>query len=221
MRLAGVTFQGKPWTVHGRRMYAYDPVSHKMIMTRPIRLTTGYDPEGLRIFPTRLVAEYQGSRDALVSPPSSTVKDATWTYDPTTGQWELLGEAPIGVDTLVSTREGVMGVNINWPTRLNDAGYLLPWSPSQPPEDKAIFLLDVAHKRWQKLSEGQPSPQNLYEMSSLAYDSKRDQVILHGAGQRRDELWTFDIHSHRWKNMQPAVLNPQGAMPPVCAREAV
>jgi galactose oxidase-like protein len=221
VRLAGVTFQGKPWTVHGRRIYSYDPVSQKMIMTRPIRLTSGYDPEGLRLFPTRLVAEYQGSRDALVSSPSSTVKDATWTYDPTTGQWELLGEAPVGVDTLVSTRHGVMGININWPSRLNDAGYLLPWSPSQPPEDKAIYLLDVSRKRWQRLSQGQPSPQNLYEMTSLAYDSKRDQVILHGAGQRREELWTFDVASHQWKNMQPTVLDSQGTPPPVCAREAV
>jgi hypothetical protein len=220
VRLAGVTFQGKPWTVHGRRIYAYDPISRKMIMVRPIRLTTGYDPETLRLFPTSLVAEYQGSRDALVSPPSSYVKYATWTYDPATGQWELLGEAPSGVDTLVSTRHGVMGVNINWPSRLNDAGYLLPWSPLSLPEDKSIFLLDVAQKHWQKLSEGQPSPQNLYEMTSLAYDSKRDQVILHGAGQKREELWSFDIPSHRWKNMQPAVLDPQGS-PPVCAREAV
>jgi hypothetical protein len=221
VRLAGVTFQGKPWTVHGRRIYAYDPVSHKMIMTRPIRSTTGYDPEGLRRFPTSLVAEYQGFRDALVNPPSSYVKYVTWTYDPANGQWELLGEAPTGVDTLVSTRHGVMGININWPARLNDAGYLLPWSPSQPPEDKAIYLLDVSRKQWRRLSEGQPSPQNLYEMTSLAYDSKRDQVILHGAGQRREELWTFDVTSHRWKNMGPAVLDPRGEAPPVCAREAV
>jgi len=221
VRLAGITFQGRPWTVHGRRIYAYDPVSHKMIMTRPIRSTTGYDPEGLRRFPTSLVAEYQGFRDALVSPPSSYVKYVTWTYDPTNGQWELLGEAPAGVDTLVSTRHGVMGININWPSRLNDAGYLLPWSRSQQPEDKAIFLLDVSRRQWQRLSQGQPSPQNLYEMTSLAYDSKRDQVILHGAGQRRDELWTFDIPSRRWKNMEPAVLDPQGEAPPVCAREAV
>jgi hypothetical protein len=221
VRLAGVTFQGKPWTVHGRRIYAYDPVSHKMIMTRPIRSSTGYDPEMLRPFPTSLVAEYQGFRDALSSPPSSYVKYVTWTYDPTTANWELLGEAPSGVDTLVSTSHGVVGININWPSRLNDAGYLLPWSPRLPPEDKAIYLLDVAHRHWQRLSEGQPSPQNLYEMTSLAFDSKNDQVILHGAGQKREELWTFDLRSHRWKNMQPIVVDPPGGSPPVCSREAV
>ena len=60
------------------------------------------------------------------------VKYATWTYDPATGQWELLGEAPIGVDTLVSTRDGVMGVNINWP-----AGSTMP----------AICLPGVHHNR--------------------------------------------------------------------------
>ena len=127
----------------------------------------------------------------------------------------------MGVDTLVTTRHGVMGVNVNWPSRLNDAGYLLAWSPSQPPEDKAIYLLDVGHKRWKRLSEGQPSPQNLYEQTSLVYDSKRDQVILHGAGQKRDELWVFDIGSQRWKNLLPVVLKPSGAAPPVCDREAV
>jgi Galactose oxidase, central domain len=221
VRLAGVTFQGNPWTVHGRKIYAYDPVSRKMIMVRPIRLTTGYDPEPVRLFPTSLVAEYQGLRDALAYPPSSYVKYATWTYDPDTGHWELLAPAPKGVDTLVTTPRGVMGVNIDWPSRLNDAGYLLPWSPSQPPEDKAIFLLDVARKRWERLSEEQPSPQNMYEMTSLAYDTKRDQVILHGAGQNREELWTFDITSRRWKNMQPKVLAPVGGAPPVCTREAV
>jgi hypothetical protein len=114
-----------------------------------------------------------------------------------------------------------MGVNVDWPSRLNDAGYLLPWNPSYPPEDKAIFMLDVARKQWERLSEGQPCPQNMYEMTSLAYDSKRDQVILHGAGQNREELWTFDITSRRWKNMEPKVLAPEGSAPPVCTREAV
>ena len=30
--LAGVTFDGNPWNEHGRKIYAYDPVSGKMIM---------------------------------------------------------------------------------------------------------------------------------------------------------------------------------------------
>ena len=40
VRLAGVTFGGNPWTEHGRRIYAFDPISRQMIMVRTIRLTT-------------------------------------------------------------------------------------------------------------------------------------------------------------------------------------
>jgi hypothetical protein len=58
-------------------------------------------------------------------------------------------------------------------------------------------------------------------MTSLAYDSRRDRVILHGAGQRQDELWTFDLKSSVWTNAKPRVAAPEGAAPPVCAREAV
>ncbi|HVN80875.1 MAG TPA: kelch repeat-containing protein [Terriglobia bacterium] len=221
VRLSGVTFQGKPWTVHGRKMYAYDPVSRKLIMVRPIRLTTGYDPEPLRLFPVVLTSEYQSFRDALVNPPSSYVKHVTWTYDPDSARWELLGPAPRGLDTLVTTRHGVMGVNVDWPSRLNDSGYLFPWSPTQPPEDKAIYLLDVAGKTWKRLSQGQPSPQNLYEQTSMAYDSKRDQIILHGAGQNRDELWIFEMTTKSWRQMKPGVLLPKGSAPPVCSRESV
>ena len=217
VRLAGVTFQGKPWTDHGRRIYAYDPVSRKMIMTRHIRLTTGYDPEPLRLFPAKRGA----ATDALVNPPSSYVKYATWTYDPATGEWELLGPAPPGLDTLVTTRHGVMGVNVDWPSSLNDAGYLLPWRPSQPPQDTAIYLLEAGQKRWKRLDESPPAPQNLYELTGLAYDSRRDRVILHGGGQNRDEVWMFDIAQRRWNNMQPTVAAPAGASPPAANREAV
>ena len=90
VRLAGVTFQGKPWTVHGRKMYGYDPVSRQLIMVRPIRLTTGYDPKPLQLFPVVLTSEYQSYKDALVNPPSSYVKHVTWTYNPDTAGWELL-----------------------------------------------------------------------------------------------------------------------------------
>jgi len=217
VRLAGVTFQGKPWTEHGRRIYAYDPVSRKMVMMRRVRLTRGYDPETLRRFPS----SQEPAPDALVNPPSSYVKYTTWTFAPDTAQWELLGPAPAGVDTLVSTRHGVMGVNVDWPSRLNDAGYLLPWRPSQPYQDTAIYLLEVAERRWLRLGETPPSPQNLYEITSLAYDSKRDHVILHGAGERQDELWVFDIPKQQWKNRQPKVAAPAGAAPPVASREAV
>jgi hypothetical protein len=69
VRLAGVTFKGGPWTDHGRKTYAYDPVHQKMIMVRSIRLTTGYEPEWLRSFPGKPWA----APDALVFPPSSYV----------------------------------------------------------------------------------------------------------------------------------------------------
>ncbi len=220
VRPAGVTFQRGPWTEHGRRVYAYDPVSRRMIMARTVRLTTGYDPAPLKLFPSTFTSDYQAAHDALVYPPSSYVKYVTWTYDPHTGQWHLAGGAPPGLDTLVTTRHGVMGVNVNWPSRLNDAGYLRPWNASMPPEDKAIFLFDAKAKDWTRLSHGQPSPQNLYEMTSLAYDSKRDQVILHGGGEKRDELWVFEMAARRWKKMEPRVA-PPGAMAPTCAREAV
>ena len=215
VRLAGVTFQGGPWTDHGRRIYAYDPVKQKMIMARPIRLTTGYEPEWLKSFPGRPRA----ASDTLVFPPSSYVKYATWAYDPGTAAWELLGPAPAGLDALVSTPLGAMGVTVDWPARLNDAGYLLPWNPSRTPIDNAIYLLQGS--AWERLDKGGPSPQNLYEMTSLAFDSTRSRVILHGAGIRRDELWTFDLKASRWQNMHPGILAPQGASPPECMREAV
>ncbi len=213
VRLAGVTFRGGPWTEHGRRIYAYDPVKQRVIMVHPIRLTTGYEPAWLKAFPGKL----RTASDALVFPPSSYVKYATWSYDPVTTGWELLGPAPAGLDTLLSTPLGVMGVTVDWPARLNDAGYLLPWDPARPPVDNAICLFRGT--AWERLDKGQPSPQNLYEMTSLAFDSKRQQVILHGGGKRRDELWTFSPRTGGWKNMNPSA--PEGSAPPECMREAV
>lgn len=210
VRLAGVTFQGAPWTDHGRKTYVYDPLTQRMVMVRTIRLTTGYEPEWLRSFP----GQPRVAPDALVYPPSSYLKYVTWSHDAETGKWQLLGPAPLGLDTLLSTPHGVMGVNVDWPARLNDAGYQLPWNPSQPPADNAVFLLRSS--QWERLGTAQPSPQNLYEMTALAFDSTRDQVILHGAGKKRDELWTFDLKTRHWRNMQPPVLAP-----PACMREAV
>jgi len=215
VRLAGVTFRGGPWTDHGRRIYAYDPVKQKVIMARPIRLTTAYEPAWLKSFP----GKPRAASDALVFPPSSYVKYATWAYDPVTAAWELLGPAPAGLDTLVSTPLGVMGVTVDWPARLNDAGYLLPWDTEQAPVDNAIYLFQGP--AWERLDKGPPFPQNLYEMTSLAFDSKRQQVILHGGGKKRDELWTFDLKTGRWQNMKPGVVTPGEAAPPVCMREAV
>jgi hypothetical protein len=109
-----------------------------------------------------------------------------------------------------------MGVNVDWPSRLNDAGYLLPWSEADPPRDTAVYLFRAVERRWQRLGQGQPSPQNLYEMTSLAYDTRRDRLMLHGGGKERDELWAFDVRSERWTK-----LDPQGATPETCSREAV
>src|SRR5437016_14083544 len=105
---------------HGRRIYAYDPASHQMIVVRRLRLTTGYEPAICGQTPKPGTAP-----DALVRPPSSYVKFQTWTFDPKTSAWALAGAAPAGMDTLVSTPRGVMGVNVDWPARLNDAGYQL------------------------------------------------------------------------------------------------
>jgi hypothetical protein len=217
VRLAGVTFGANPWTEHGRRVYAYDPPSRKMVAVRPVVLTTGYAPEPLRAFP----GEPRARADARVKTPTSYNKYVTWTFDPDSGRWEIVGPAPVGLDTLVSTRHGVLGVNVDWPTRLNDAGYLLPWDADKDEKDYAVFRFDAGERRWERLGGRQPSPQNLYEMTSLVHDSKRDQLLLHGAGKGRDELWSFDLKKNRWKILKPKVTAPEGAAPPACNREAV
>jgi N-acetylneuraminic acid mutarotase len=213
VREAGVTFGGRPWMEHGRRIYAYDPVSRQMIVVRRLRLTTGYEPALCGQTPKTGPAP-----DALVRPPSSQVRFLTWTFDPKTSKWRLAGPAPPGVDTVVSTPHGVVGINVDWPARLNDAGYQLPWSAASPHQDTAIYLYHASEKRWERLnSENAPSPQNLYELTSLAYDTKRDQLILHGGGLKRDELWTFNFVTRQWRNMQPRT----EAGTPGCSREAV
>ena len=210
VRLAGLTFQGAPWTDHGRRIYAYDPISRRMVMARTIRLTTGYDPELLRGYPEKHAA----AADAVAAP-SSYVKYTTFLYDPESGEWSLAGPAPAGLDTLVSTPRGVIGLIVDWPARLNDAGYQAPWHAGGKPQDTGLYLLRAAARKWERLDRAGPAPQNLYEMTALAYDTRRGRLILHGGGARRDELWTFDFASRRWTNMQP-----RGEAPP-CAREAV
>jgi hypothetical protein len=217
VRLAGVTFGGNPWTVHGRKIYAYDPVSKQMVMVRPISLTTGYVPDKLRDFP----GEPRPHAGAKVSTPTSYNRYATWLYDPDTGRFEIAGGAPVGLDQLVTTRHGVMGVDVDWPNRDNDAGYNRKWLPDSPKEEKSVFAFDAAKKTWKRLGDAkQPSPQNLYELTSLAYDSQRDQVLLHGAGGQRDELWAFDLKTNQWKDLKPKVAAPAGASPPVCNRES-
>jgi hypothetical protein len=143
------------------------------------------------------------------------VKYATFVYDPDGASWTLAGAAPAGVDTLVSTPHGVMGINVDWPGRLNDAGYQVPWHAGMKARDTALFLYSAARRKWERLDAPQTSPQNLYEMTALAYDTKRDRLILHGGGSGRDELWTFDFALRRWTNMRPH------GEAPACAREAV
>lgn len=217
VRLVGVTFGGNPWTEHGRRVYAYDPISRKMICVRPILLTTGYVPDALKDYP----GEPRPQIDAKVKPPTSYSKFVTWSFDPDTGRWDIVAPAPLGLDTLVTTPHGVMGVPVDWRSRLNDAGHLLEWKANAPEVDNPVYLFDAKAKVWKRLGDKQPSPQNLYELTALTFDTKRDALILHGGGTRRDELWTFDLKTKRWTNQKPKVTAPQDSAPPVCQREAV
>jgi hypothetical protein len=189
-----------------------------MIMVRPTLLTTGYVPDKLRDFPG-MPRPHQGAK---VDQPTSYNKYTTWLFDPESGRFEMAGPAPVGVDTLVTTRHGVMGVDVDWPDRDNDAGYNRPWKPDGPAEQKGMFVFDAAKKSWKRLDDGkQAAPQNLYELTSLAYDSQHDHILLHGSGAKRDELWSFDLKTNQWKDLKPKVAAPAGAAPPRCCREAV
>ncbi len=215
---AGITFQGRPWMTHGRRSYVADPVSGRMVMVRLVRLTTGYDPEPLRAYP----GSPRARPGAIVSTPSGYSKWTTWTFDPDDNSWELLCGAPYGMDTLVATPHGAVGVTVSWRQRLADSGYLLPWRESQPGDERDVYLLDVARRTWTRLGgSADDAPQNLYEMTSLVYDSKRDRILLHGGGARRDQLWAFDLKTKNWQNLAPRVASPLGAEAPVCMREAI
>jgi hypothetical protein len=199
--LAGVTFGGRPFTVHGRKIYAYDPVSRKMIMVRPVGLTQGYQPEWLK------------------SETSACPTCITWSYDPDTHKWQRMASAPPGVTALVTTPLGVIGATVAWRSRLDSAGYLQ--EGGERTEDNPLYLFEAARNLWTRLGDPQASPGNLYEMTSLAYDSRRKHVILHGGGPNRDQLWTFDLATKRWKNMHPTVAAPDGASPPTCTRESI
>ena len=199
--LAGVTFGGNPWNEHGRKIYAHDPVSGKMIMVRPVGLTEGYQPEWLK----------RGTGECP--------RCVTWAYDSASRKWERLAAAPPGVTALVTTPLGVIGATVAWGSRLDRRGYLLPGGESV--EDNPLYLFNAAKNEWMRLGEPQPSPGNLYEMTSVAYDTRRDQVILHGGGKLRDELWIFNLKTKQWRNMQPKVASPEGAPPPECTRESV
>jgi hypothetical protein len=186
-----------------------------MINVHPLRLTTGYEPAWLAAYPTENIT----APDALVRTPSSYRKCVTWSYDPDSREWTVLGPAPAGVDTLLTTPRGVVGLAANWRSRLNDSGYLKPWRPWHPPRDNALYLL--RGRRWERIDRRGESPQNLYEQTSLAYDSKRDRILLHGGGAKRDEFWAFGWRSREWNNLRPKVASPAGAPQPVCGRESV
>jgi N-acetylneuraminic acid mutarotase len=214
VREAGITFGGRPWMEHGRRTYAYDPVSRRMVIVRRLRLTGGYDAPLARDAPS----SDNVAPDALVRPGSSYVRFVTWTFAADSSKWDLAGNAPRGVDTLVSTPHGVVGIDVDWPSKLNDAGYQRSWTSASPRRAAAVYMYSVASRSWKRLDDpAGDSPQNLYEMTSLAYDSRRDRLILHGGGASRDELWTFDMRSRQWQNMRPRT---SGAAP-ACSREAV
>jgi len=210
VNLAGVTFRGAPWVRHGRKIYAYDPVSRLIVNTKVIFLTGGYEPEPLAGYPA--VDDFVTDRG---STPSGKTVWATWTSDPEKGTWNLLCSGAEGLDLLVSTPHGVMGVDHNW--RLADIAARAgsTYGEGEAVKENAVYLLDVAGGEWRKLSTGEFGPQNLYEMTALVYDSRRDQLILHGGGPNRDEVWTFSVDDGAWRKMEPEGLAP------VCRREAI
>lgn len=217
INIGGVTFSGAPWVRHGRKVYAYDPVSRKVINTKIVYLTAGYEPQPLKdMEPEDL--EFKKEREISRS---HYVKWVTWLYHEDSGQWEMLCSGMPGLDLLVQTPYGVMGVDHNWgAVSSKERSDMSTWK-GQPMVDNSVYLLDVAGRRWRKLTIGGPWPQNLYEMTGLVYDSRREQLILHGGGSERDELWRFPLETGRWEKIEPRFAPGTGGRPPVCRREAV
>jgi hypothetical protein len=205
---AGVTFRGEPFVRHGRKVYAYDPVSRLVVNTKTILLTAGYDPELLRGIEPRNPDLGTGEDFRQ----SSWRKWVTTTYDPATEQTKVICSGVPGLDLITTTPHGVMGVDHYWDIveakNRNDA-------------PNSVYLLDVARREWKRLPNPGPWPRNLYEMTSLVYDSKRDQLILHGGGPQRDELWSYKLPGARWQKIEPRFAAGTGGKPPACYREAV
>ena len=191
---AGVTFRGAPFMRHGRKVYAYDPVSKLIVNTKRIMLTGGYEPDRLKAFPAHDTSA------------SSYKKWVTTTYRPADERWEIIAGGVPGLDLTVTTPKGVMAVDHHW--------------DSVDGTENSVYLLDVGGRRWRKLSGSGPRPRNLYEMTALVYDSKRDQLILHGGGPQRDELWRYPLSGSAWEKIEPQFATADGK-PPVARREAV
>lgn len=213
----GVTFKGSPWVRHGRKVYAYDPVSKKVINMKAIYLTAGYEPECLK----HIAADREEFGDKENRSPLRYTKWPTWVFHEDSQEWEILCSGSHGLDLLVSTPHGVMGVDYNWgddgnPNRKD----IRTWN-GQSMVENAVYSLDVAGRKWKKRSGDGPWPQNLYELTALVYDSKRDQLILHGGGERRDELWRFDLKGSQWEKINPQYGASTGGHSPICNREGV
>ncbi len=193
---AGVTFGGVPFVRHGRKVYAWDPVSKLIINTKTILLTAGYHPELLKD-----IAGEDGPGQA------SYRKWVTMTYNPANEKWDLLCSGVPGLDLTVSTPHGVMGVDHYWDTVAAKTRAHAP---------NSVYVLNVAGRHWKQLPNPGPWPENLYELTALVYDSKRDQLLLHGAGPHRDEMWRYSLAAQRWEKLEPG-----GAPAPRCQREAV
>lgn len=213
----GVTFSGSPWIRHGRKVYAYDPVSRKVINTKIVYLTGGYEPEPLMdIEPKKMRS---GKDENFTS--SHYTKWVTWVYHEDNQKWEIICSGSPGLDLLVQTPHGVMGVDYNWgAVDSQEDRDRITWK-GEPMVPNSVYLLDVAGRKWRKITRNGPWPQNLYEMTALVYDSNRDQLILHGAGPERNELWRFPLNKGQWEKIEPDYASDKGERPPVCNREAV
>jgi len=200
---AGVTFSGAPFIRHGRKVYAYDPVSKLIVNTKTLLLTAGYEPEFLKSVEARNPVTGPGENHSR----SSYRKWVTTTYDPLKELWEVIYDGRPGLDLTVTTPRGVMAVDHHW--------------DAIDSTSNSVYLFDAAARRWTQLTRNGPRPRNLYEMTALVFDSKRDQLILHGGGPQRDELWRFRLSGDAWEKIEPEFAPGAGGKPPVCRREAV
>jgi len=214
----GLTFNGAPWIRHGRKIYAYDPISKKIINTRTIFLTSGYEPQVLK----RIASPSPQAPDKNQYTRWSYTKWVTWAYDEKEKDgWEIVCSGLPGLDLTVQTPYGVMAIDHNWGAVDNkDREDMSVWQ-GQPMVNNSVYLLKVIDRKWDKLTIEGPWPQNLYETAALVYDSRRKHLILHGAGPKRDELWRFILEKGKWEKITPGFAAGAGEQAPVCTREAV